>query len=440
MRRMLIYFKDLFKTSKNFTNVQSILNHHGFSVYLVGGMVRDRILGIDSSNDYDLATNASLDDIVNIFGEDTVIAGQTFKVAYVNNIEVSPFRGEDIVEDLCNRDLTINAIAVDINGKFIDPLNGIEDIIDKKIRLCNDETTIQQDPLRIIRACRFLSLIEGEFDKKTYEILRENRYLVKKIPKERIQVEFKKAMKLKHPSLFFGALYSIGVLEYILPELSECVMYPHGKFHKETIWEHCMIVGDSISSKYPLLRLAGFLHDIGKPKAHKENNYVNFKRHDTIGSEIVRDFMEEYKFSNNEILYVEGLVRLHMMTVKNCGKPAMRRFMRKLNDYNIHFKDWIRHKIADRKGNLRKDDLSFSDIKEMYKKFDISEEVVFKVTDLDISGGEIIDIFNLKPGPLVGKIQRHLVDFVLETGLNKREYLINETHRFFQNYIMNTDD
>ena len=408
------------------------LLNKGYEAYLVGGCVRDELLN-KSISDYDIVTSATLDELRKLF-PNSPVTGTQFKVVIVDGIEVAPFRGKTLQEDLLNRDFTINTLVKTIDGQVLDFLGGRYDLQHRIIRLCNDLKTIEQDPLRIVRACRFKAYIDGEFDFSTLDVLRDTSPMLQTVPVERIQQEVLKSMKIPQASVFFGSLEVVDALKYVFSSLRPTIMHPHGKWHKETIWEHCMIVGDSISTKFPIVKLAGYLHDVGKPQAHKESNYTTFKLHHKFGEEIVQAELTRLKFSNDVVTKVKGLVRLHMRNVKEARPKAIRRLLHDLMSYNcLSWRDWLRLRIADRRGNLCKEGLTFSEIRTLVTKLqNCDEEVAFSAKDLELSGGEIIKLFNLSPSPLIGEIQRYLVEFVLDTGKNERDVLILKTKRYLE--------
>jgi len=434
---------------------------NGFECFLVGGAVRDSLLS-KVAKDKDFATNATPEQLNNLFKDQKIVTkGKNFKVTIINGIEVATYRkdmqsvlynakhckpvyAKTIDIDLLRRDLTINAMAIDMSrpfdftdNSFVDPFDGYEDLMNGIIRFVgNPQKRIEEDPLRIIRACRFLAAIEGSFDPYTLRVLQDNVYLIKKyVAPERVSKEILKAMEIDTPSLFFSALHLIGALKYIFPSMDTCFNHEHGKYHKETVGEHILQAGDNIAKKFPLLRLAAFLHDVGKPIAFKQQGDGSFIHHEHIGYKIVEKEMKHLCFSNNDIKYVINLIRMHMRQCRSLTKPAIRRLQKSLADHNVNPKDFIRLKIADRTANVTKDKTRFTPVKELLINAGIKyaeEEVPFTVKALALSGGEIIDHFNLKPGPEIGRIQRFLLNKVLDKGetINNKETLLTLTKEY----------
>jgi tRNA nucleotidyltransferase/poly(A) polymerase len=426
--------------NKTVEQIISILQTNGFKALIVGGSVRDFLLD-RRALDFDVLTDASLDQIVVIFKSQKVkIIGQAFKICLVNNVEVSPARFRIPVNQIDNfpdndlemRDFTINSMAYDLENKeIIDLFSGKDDLDKKIVRFTKDPyKRIEEDPLRIIRACRIASLINGSIEPVSKKALTDKNFLVKKrVSYERIRVEILKAMQHKTPSLFFKYLHEIKVLKYIFPCLEQCFNLDGGPFHGETVFEHCMMTGDAISQQYPLLRLAGFLHDAGKYNAATEKDgRISFAGHEKYTGKIQSD-LKHLRFSNKEIEYIISITHVHMRPVKSDTTPkAMRKILRTLHQNNIDFHDFLRIRIADRKANLAKKPYSFFEIKILLNK--ILEEInpdknqAFAIEDLEISGRDIIKILNIHQGPEVGQILEYLFEKVLEDpGLNTRTML-----------------
>jgi len=436
--------------------ITSKLEEAGFEVYIVGGAVRDFILG-EIPKDYDFATNAKPNEVIRIFNDKKIcVVGKSFKVVLVNDVEIATYRkdlqevmfnpkhckpeyAKNITEDLERRDLTINAMAIQVHKTLLnervilDLHGGINDLNNGVIRLVGDPyTRLNQDPCRILRACRFLAKIEGTFEAETFKALQDCAHYIKSyVEPERIRIEILKAMELKVPSLFFSALHLIGGLKYIFPELDKCFQHDHGKYHKENIGEHCMHAGDVVSSRFPLLRLAAFLHDVGKPKAFKKQGDGSFICHELYGEKIVIERLQNLKFSNKEVATIANLVGSHMLQCRSLKAKGIRRLHKKLADKKVDSRSFIRLKLADRSSNMAKDASRFTPIKELIVNAGIrgyKEEIPFTVKELTISGGELIDYFNLIPGPIVGNLQKYLLNYVIEMGeeFNTRDILLKE--------------
>jgi putative nucleotidyltransferase with HDIG domain len=421
--------------------------------YLVGGGIRDMLSGSEPK-DFDIVTAATPETIMDLFADCSVkTVGKSFGVVLVDGCEVATFRHDkhngvgdrnctvcfaaSIHEDLRRRDLTVNAMAYcELTGEIVDMHQGRADLKNRIIRFVGDPLArIEEDPNRIIRACRFLAKLEGEFDPATRATLVEKAdYIARYVAPERIRLEIMKAMELPRPSLFFSALHSIGALQHIFPGMDACVEHTHGEHHLEDIFVHLMIAGDVAGADDPLLRLAMYLHDIGKPAAYARRNDGSFVHHEQIGMDMVDDELKVLKFSKAEVLRVRNLVEMHMANVKNISDKAMRKFLKKLAERGIVFEDFIKLRKADRAANRKKQPLSVAEISALFEHAEriAKEEVPVTVNSLAISGGELIRELNLTPGPLVGKLQHYLLDKVLDQGqdTNSREILLDLARKY----------
>ena len=293
-----------------------------------------------------------------------------------------------------------------------------------------------RDNCRIIRACRMVAKIEGRFATETLQALQKYSHLVKKISPERIRIEILKAMKLKTTSMFFSTLHLTHTLQYIFPELNACFGHTGGKYHIETLDHHMLHAGDSVSSRFPMLKLAAFLHDIGKKKSYDKVT-GSFICHELYGGKIVEDRLTKLKFSKAEVDEVAQLVYCHMLQCRGLSKRGIRRLRKKLTDKGVDPRSYLRLKLADRSSNLKKDPNKFAPIRQLIVNAGIrgyKEEIPFTTHDLAISGGELINILKLTPGPVVGKLQKYLLNYVVDNGekTNNKETLLNEANKYLK--------
>jgi tRNA nucleotidyltransferase/poly(A) polymerase len=249
----------------------------------------------------------------------------------------------------------------------------------------------------------------------------ENRYLFDYISKERIYKEIISCMeKSRKSSVFFISLDKIGILEKIFPSLWDCRNISQNRYHKETIFDHCMNVGNNISCRFSLLKLTGYLHDIGKVQAKKWNEKTNdwqFLKHEDIALPILKSELEELKFPNEEINYILSIVELHMIGIFKLGKSAKKRLLRKLNGLNINYKDLIRFDIADKHGAINdKERIKISEIKQLLKEFKeiLDYKEPFGLKDLQIDGYGIMTLLNIKSSRLVGEVLEDCLNLVIE--------------------------
>lgn len=420
------------------------LKNNGYEGYIVGGAVRD-MLSKKCPTDFDLCTNAKIDELKLIFkNERLVTAGQNFQVLIINDIETATYRKDihnkdgwstevvnTVEDDLGRRDLTINAIAYDpFTDKYIDPYGGREDIKRGKIKFVgNPKERIIEDPVRMLRACRFLTTIKhSQFDINTFKAIEKYSYLIQNVPMERIGTEVIKAMKTIEPGRFFQALNNVGILQYVFPNMMPTVGLDGGKFHNETVFDHCVNVCNNIKMNVPIFKLAGFLHDIGKPLAHKLNSNGTFRGHEKVGQDLAYEDLKRLKFSNNNIEFITNMISLHMLNIKLDSEPkTIRKALAKLRKTKITHYHLIDHIIADHDGNMKNEPHDESVRIILNEKFldEINGNNKFSINDLEISGNDIIAILNIKPGKLIGMIKNELFKMVIdEPELNKRSTLI----------------
>jgi tRNA nucleotidyltransferase (CCA-adding enzyme) len=423
--------------NKQVLKILSTLHRNGFKALIVGGAVRDSLQGL-LFHDCDILTDAALDQINTIFiNEKVKITGKSFQICLVNKIEICTARGKgnktDFPEqDLGKRDFTINSMAFDPqNETIIDLFSGKEDLKNKIVRFTKDPCKrIEEDPLRIIRACRMASSINGSIEPVSKKALIENSFKVQtNVAKERIRLEIMKAMQHKTPSVFFRYLHEIDALKYIFPCLDKCFDLDGGPHHGETVFEHCMMTGDAISQKQPLLRLAAFLHDAGKHEAAiVKNGRLTFPGHENHTDKITSD-LSSLRFSNKEIEYIVSITQLHMRPLKeNTTQKAVRKILRDLYRCGIDFHDFLRIRIADKKANLSKAPYTPDEIKIRLKKIltEVSPDksYAFTINDLAISGREIMEILHIAQSPKVGEVLNYLFEKVLdEPELNDKDKL-----------------
>lgn len=422
--------------------VKQIISHlrmSGFEAFIAGGAVRDWLAG-EIPSDYDVVTNASYGTVRELFHDRKLaVVGISFKICIVDGIEVATYRkdgsfgvenqngmseqAESIHQDLARRDLTINAMAYcPITGQVVDDFGGQEDLKKSIIRFTGmPHDRIIEDPCRILRACRFKVKIKGEFAPDTFLAMRELGYKVAGVAPERLRMELMKALKLDHPSDFFHTLHDVDILSVLSPGLDSCYGHDGGRYHGETLDVHMGIVGDSLPARKPLLRLAGYLHDIGKPVvAQYEGGQLSFYDHEKKSADMVEHELHNLKFSVKDVDYVKNLVMHHMRSIHETDKlKTVRRTLKKLFDDGVSWKDWMLLKIADTKGNLNKADLSIDQIKGMIMTIrqalhPQTGNLALSIQDLAVNGLEVMTILGLKQGPEVGRILEKVLSYVLD--------------------------
>lgn len=437
--------------------IWEVLENKGFETWLVGGAVRDIICNKEP-NDFDLATQATPEEIAHVVEcnmPDAKISfvGANFGVTLVNGIEIATLREDlydetgtvhlgvkytrDLVKDLGRRDFTVNAMALDSFGCITDPYGGLKDMELRRLNFVGDpEKRILQDEdgyIRILRYFRFIAKLGFATTEEAAEAIYTNRHVVKSIAPEKIRLELLKVMKLDQPSIFFGSLRFMQILDLIWPEMSDCYNHTHGKHHPEDVLEHLYNVGDALPKDDPILRLAGYLHDIGKPESYKrligtpdEGKFLN---HHVIGMDIAEDMLRRLKFSNKEIERIKGLVRCHMYYIEGISPKAQRKLMRNLESFGVGWRDLVRLRVADHNGNDGKDNMTLSQIKELVASFLYIKPPPRSTHDLNVSGGQLIEEFLLERGPEVSKLLKALLDFSDESGVEDEDCLLVQANK-----------
>jgi putative nucleotidyltransferase with HDIG domain len=233
-------------------------------------------------------------------------------------------------------------------------------------------------------------------------------------------------------SNFFVACFKIGILKYIFKSLEDCMGISQNKFHSEDVFTHSMVAGDSISCKHPLLKLATYLHDIGKPQTKQwnhENRDFQFLRHENDGAVIIKKELTNLSFSNSEFSFITDLIENHMSFQLSTPK-ATRKTLRRING-KMTICEMIRFKIADRKAkflNGVNTPLEIFMIKDMIGKIEdvLIKKEPFNLKDLAIDGFDVMNTLKIKPGPIVGVMLERLFEKVIEDPeLNTKEKLLD---------------
>jgi len=327
--------------------IAETLQKEGYEAYLVGGSVRDVLVG-KIPGDYDIATNAYPEDVVRIcprsvptgakFGTITVVGedekGERF------DVEVTTYRSEadymggrwpakveftkTIEEDLSRRDFTINAMALnlqefdtvdndsEVKGLLKDPYDGIADLEGKLIRAVGDPIDrFSEDGLRPMRGCRLASQLDFEIEPWTFKAMQGTNHITKQVSVERLRDELMKILlKSPKPSKGLRLLKDTGILEIIVPELLEGIGIFQPEYHVDDVFEHSLKAVDAAEDN---IKLAALFHDIAKPRTmNVDDNGVHFYGHDQMGADMAGEIMKRLKFSNSEIERVQRLIRWHM--------------------------------------------------------------------------------------------------------------------------------
>ena len=422
------------------------IQNAGFEAYVVGGCVRDSILG-RCPEDWDITTSARPEQVKQLFRRtiDTGIQHGTVTVMLdKEGFEVTTYRVDgkyedsrhpkevtftpNLEEDLKRRDFTINAMAYNETEGLIDIFGGLKDIEAKLIRCVgNPEERFGEDALRIMRAIRFSAQLGYEIHEDTEAAIRKLAPTLQKISAERIQVELTKLLVSPHPDTLREA-YDMGVTKVILPEFDAMMETPQKhKHHKYNVGEHTL---HALMRVRPdrILRITMLLHDMGKPeyKTMDETGQAHFKKH-AIGSErIAKEILKRLKFDNETIRTVARLVLYHDYRMPAEAKNV-RRAMNKIGeDIFEYYMEVRRADVLAQSTYLRERKLkNLDDIEILYAKIKEAKQCV-SLKELAVSGSDLIAI-GIKPGKEIGEILNRLLEMVIEDPeLNQKEILLKK--------------
>lgn len=429
-------------------NTIRTLKGKGYQAFLVGGCVRDLLLG-SHPNEWDIATSAEPEEVSKSF-EKVIPTGLEYGTVTVllpdGQYEVTTFRSDekyidgrhpsnvrfttDVYLDLSRRDFTINALAYDpIETKLIDDHNGQEDLKHRLIRAIGDPLErLAEDGLRSIRACRLAAKLGFTIEEQTFSAISKTLSITQKVAPERIHDEIIKLLSAPKPSVGFDLMAKSGLLKIILPELEACrgVEQPP-EFHKYDVYWHSLYACDAAPPDNVILRLAALLHDIEKPSCKADATFYN---HDKVGEQTVRALLQRLKFSRSDLDRIANLVDNHMFNYASAwGDAAVRRFIRRVGRENIP--DLFALRLADTKAMER--EIDFNYLTELQGRIDkiIAQQNALHIKDLKVNGRDVMQILNLSPGPKIGKILGALLEKVLEDPeLNDRVKLLELTKSY----------
>lgn len=442
-----------YKIPKEILEAAKTLKDNDFEAYLVGGCVRDLILGL-KPKDWDIATNALPEEIIKIFKK-TFYENDFGTVGVVNEnvsdetikiIEITPYRSEgtysdsrrpdevtfgvSLEEDLTRRDFTINAIALDPHkGQIIDPHKGQIDIKNKVIRAVgNPDERLKEDSLRILRAIRLNTELGFTIDKKTELSIKKLSQSIKTVSKERIRDELSRIVSSSKPSEGFVLSHKLGILGHFLPELEKTINVKQNKAHSYDVWTHLMKSLDHSAKKNMdfSVRLASLFHDISKPETRrwsKEKGDWTFYGHDVVGSRVTENILKRLKFPGKLVEKVTKLVRWHMFfsDTDKITLSAVRRIVANVGKENIW--DLVNLRLCDRIGTGRPKESPYRLRKYQSMIEEVSSDPI-SVSMLKINGQRIIEVTQETPGPRIGFILYALLEEVLENPkLNNKKHL-----------------
>lgn len=446
---------ELLRVSPVIDDLAARFDKAGHRLYLVGGSVRDAMLG-GIGHDLDFTTSASPGEthaILSDFTPSTWDIGRDFGTIGAMKregdkewqIEVTTFRadayepgsrkpvvafGERIEEDLVRRDFTVNAMAVDVvAGEFVDPWGGLRDLADGVLRTpAPAEVSFSDDPLRMLRAARFASRLGFRVAPEVQDAMRDMAERITIVSAERVQGEFTGLLLTDSPREGLDLLVRTGVAEHFLPELpalrlerDEHMRHKDVYAHSLTVLEQAIDLEKARGHEPDIVsRLAALLHDVGKPATRRfEGSKVTFHHHDVVGAKLVSKRLKALKYSTAIVKSVAKLVELHLRFhgygEATWSDSAVRRYVRDAGDELERLHILTRADCTTRNRNkatrLRR---NYEELEWRIDELAAQEEI--KAIRPDLDGSQIMEILGIAPGPQVGKAYKFLLDHRMEHG------------------------
>lgn len=430
--------------SKNAEYILSTLEAAGFEAYIVGGAVRDSLMGKVPS-DYDITTNAKPKDVKALFvrtidtglkhGTVTVIENKT-------GYEVTTYREEtgyrdmrhpdsvnyvdELSSDLKRRDFTINAMAYSPKRGFVDKFGGKDDI-EKRVIKCVGipEERFKEDALRMLRAVRFAACLDFELSEDVFRAIRKCAVLIKNVSNERILGEINKILLCDKPSRI-KLLYETGLMKYIIPELCNCFnTVQNNKYHIYNVGDHIMKAVDNTPNDL-ILRWSALLHDSGKPAClSRDASGINhFYGHHRESVRIANDVLHKLRMDRESIGDILVLIENHDVRIDS-SPAAVKRMLARTGE-NLFLKLLLLQEADNRAKNLKFLDDKLSKLQAVYEQCQtiIAERQPYQISQMQINGRDLLKI-GFKAGREIGDMLKLLLDeVVIDPSLNTRDYLI----------------
>jgi poly(A) polymerase len=425
----------------------------GFRLALVGGPVRDALLG-RLGNDLDFTTDARPEvtkKILQGWAENVWDTGIEFGTVAGKRgdttVEVTTYRtesydpesrkpeveyGDSIEGDLSRRDFTVNSMALELTTKtpeFIDPFNGLEDLAKKVLRTPSKaENSFSDDPLRMMRAARFASQLGFEIAPDVLQAIKDMAGRISIISAERVRDEFTKMLMSQNPRTGITILVETGLAEIVLPEIPKLRLEIDEHHHHKDVYEHSITVleqaishEDRLGGPNLIIRLAALLHDIGKPKTRNliPGGGVSFHHHEIVGARLTKTRLKALRFDGDTIEQVETLVALHLR-FHGYGDgewtdSAVRRYVRDAGDLLVHLHVLTRADCTTRNAKKAERLAKTYDALEARIAKLMEEEELSKIRP-DLDGAQVMNLLGIKPSAAVGKALDYLLELRLENG------------------------
>jgi poly(A) polymerase len=414
----------------------------GHELFLVGGSVRDMVLGRPST-DLDFTTSATPPETSKIlrgWAERLFLVGVRFgTVGAVKDgarVEITTFRqevyaeehrkpavtfGRDVETDLSRRDFTINAMAQRVPaGTFIDPFGGIRDLAARLLDTpLEPEVAFSDDPLRMVRAARFVAQLDVEPVPRVVEAMRAMRERLAIVSAERIRGELDKILPAPHAGTGLELLVRTGVSDMFLPELSALALEQDPVHRHKDVLHHTFAVVERTDREDPVLRLAALLHDIGKPATRQITpEGVQFHHHEVVGARMAEQRMRELRYPNATVEDVRTLIELHLRFHgygDGWSDAAVRRYVRDAGPLLDRLNQLTRADVTTRNEQRAERFRALQDdLEERIAR--LAEQENLDALRPPLDGTQVMEHLDIEPGPLVGEALEHLMDLRMERG------------------------
>jgi len=408
----------------------------GVTAYIVGGYVRDKLLGRPHANPDVVVEDGDALELARRFAElagapppvtferfgtaQVTLTGRLVEFVTARTESYAPdsrkpdVRRATLDEDLLRRDFTINTLLIDLEGHIHDRLGGRKDLEAKVLRTPTDPNrTFTDDPLRMLRGIRFAADLGFDLAPELVPAMRKlrSRLAPPVISVERVSDELRKMLASPRPKRALELLDDAGLLEVVLPEIAACKGVAQSGWHTHDVFGHTLLAVEATPPDL-LLRVAALFHDVGKPSTAKGDG--TFLGHEEVGATIARQALERLRFSQKEIDVVTGLIRLHLRPVFYSSEwtdGAVRRLARDAGPLLGRLMALARADIA---ASAYPDREKLDDLQ--HRLDEVSREEPSRLAPL-ISGEEIMRIRAIGPGPEVGRIKQKLEELVLDGDL-----------------------
>jgi len=443
------------ETNIIFEELASLAGELELKIYIVGGYVRDLIRGHDGMDlDFVIVGDAIKFGLEFKKRKETgsfvtypkfgtcMLHYKSHKLEFVSarsesyeeNSRKPEVKSADLFSDLSRRDFTINAMAMDIDpdhwGEISDPYDGQRDLKIGLIKTPLDpEHTFSDDPLRMMRAIRFAAQFSYEIEPAAFEAIKSTSARISIISQERITAEFSKILLTSKPSLGLNLLEKTGLMEKFFPEMTSTRgVEQRDKYHHKDVFYHTLQVVDQIAevSDNLALRLSGVFHDIAKPNTKRFNTKSGwtFYGHEVVGERMSASILHRLKYSKEVISYVKKMVRLHLrpmaLVSDEVTDSAIRRLLFLAGDSFDDLMVLCKADITSKNPEKVKRYLKNYEIV-MEKAQEVEEKDQLRAFKSPVDGNEIMAIFKLKPGPLIGVIKKYMEEAIL-TGLVENDH------------------